>query len=79
MQSRVGNLLIGFSSESLVFSEQKYDSLVFLGESHFCSFVMSNLSKWSLFCKERCERFALGEKTYEKYEFFKQITHIALF
>ena len=43
---RVGNSLIGFSSESLIFYKQKIDSLV----------KKSNRS-WSLFSKEWLERF----------------------
>ena len=57
--NRVGNLLIGFSSNSLVFCEQKSNSLfkkrelllsLFCKErreriAHGCSFVMSDLSK----------------------------------
>ena len=48
-KARVGNTLIGFSSDSLIFCEQKSDSLV-------------KKSEWlpSLFCHERPETIAHG-------------------
>ena len=49
---RVGNSLIGFSSESLVFCEQKSERVI-----HFKK--RENRSQ-SLFCKEGGEQFALG-------------------
>ena len=49
LNSRAGNLLIGFPSESLVFGQKMSDSLIF-GEqpeqfAHDCSFPLSNLSE----------------------------------
>ena len=46
-RGRVGNSHIGFSSELLVFvsEERKCESLIFFSESHFCSFLKSDVSK----------------------------------
>ena len=57
-QHRVGNLLIGFSSESLFFVSERTESVIhsaFLSESHFRSFVKSDVIEqlMSLFKKEQ--------------------------
>ena len=69
---RVGNLLIGFSSDSLDFCERKSDSLVKRANRSHHSLVVSNLSE-ALTVLLGIKRGKLS-KTPEKYEFFVQFT-----